>query len=152
MSRPLRSAILVLALLASPTAVVAQPAGTPPAQRDPALDDDAALLEQAIARLEGNYGDILSDVGCDAPTITAHKLLCDSADNPNLLLWRMSRLDDMAWAYAYENATGTEIDRANVPLDAAFIAERDACTDVDCLHQVLIRHTNDSLGGETPYR
>ena len=46
MSRPLRFAILVLALLASPTAVVAQPTGTPAAQRDPALDDDAALLEQ----------------------------------------------------------------------------------------------------------
>lgn len=148
-TRPFRSAALMLALLAAPVAGWAQ-AGNP--VRDPALDDDAALLEQAIARLEKNYGDILSDISCDAPTVTAHRLMCAAAEDPNQLLWRMGRLDDLAWAYAYENATGREIDRADPPRDAEFIAARDACTDTDCLHQLLIRHTNDSLGGETPYR
>ncbi|GEM_PF-1237819 len=152
MTRTLVSA-LMLTLLAAPTMALAQShAGHHASQRDAALEDDAAGLEAAISRLEGNYGDILSDISCDAPTIPAHVLMCDSIDQPNSLLWRMGRLDDLAWAYAYENATKREIDQTNPPRDAEFVARRDACTNADCLHQLLIAHTNNSLGGESPYR
>ena len=63
----------------------------------------------------------------------------------------MGRLDDLAWVYAVENATGQQIDLANPPRDEAFVAARDACTDEACLCAVLIGHTNDSLGGTSPY-
>ena len=70
---------------------------------------------------------------------------------PDWTLWRMGRLDDLAWAYAVENATGQEIDLENPPRDTGFLAARDACTDEACLCELLIQHTNDSLGGTSPY-
>ena len=29
--------------------------------------------------------------------------MCDAAETPNAPLWRMGRLDDLAWVYAIEN-------------------------------------------------
>lgn len=112
---------------------------------------DAAAIEARIAELEPSYGLILSDISCDAPTLPAHVVMCDAANTPNWTLWRMGRLDDLAWAYAVENATGQQIDLANPPRDASFLQARDACTDEACLCEVLIQHTNDSLGGTSPY-
>ena len=112
---------------------------------------DIAAVEKSIARLETSYDDILSDISCDAPEKKAHQLMCDSSYQPGDNLWRMGRLDDLAWVYAYENATKREVDRADPPRDAAFIAKRDACTDAVCLCSALVAHTNDSLGGESPY-
>jgi hypothetical protein len=102
--------------------------------------------------LQPSYGAVLSDISCDAPTIVAHQLLCLSAETPGDGLWQMLRLDTLAWVHAYENATGQQVDLANPPLDAGFIAARDACTDVDCLCAVLMDHTNGSLGGTSPHR
>ncbi len=112
---------------------------------------DMAAVEGEIARLEQSYGFMLSDIGCDAPTIPAHQIMCDASDAPNGDLWRMGRLDDLAWVYAYENATKSQVDLANPPRDASFIATRDACTDAACLCAALIAHTNGSLGGPSPY-
>ncbi|MFP5481164.1 MAG: hypothetical protein ACLGIE_15975 [Alphaproteobacteria bacterium] len=112
---------------------------------------DLAALEARIADLEPRYGLILSDISCDAPTVPAHVLMCDAAQTPDWTLWRMGRLDDLAWAYAVENATGQEIDLENPPRDTGFLAARDACTDEACLCELLIQHTNDSLGGTSPY-
>jgi hypothetical protein len=112
---------------------------------------DAAAVEARITDLEPRYGLILSDIGCDLPQLPAHVLMCDAANTPDWTLWRMGRLDDLAWAYAYENATGQEIDLQNPPRDAAFLAARDACTGEACLCAVLIEHTNGSLGGTSPY-
>jgi hypothetical protein len=112
---------------------------------------DAAAVEARIAELEPSYGLVLSDIGCDAPTIPAHVLMCASAESPDWSLWRMGRLDDLAWVYAVENATGQDVDETNPPRDADFVAQRDACTDEACLCAVLIQHTNDSLGGTSPY-
>jgi hypothetical protein len=112
---------------------------------------DRAPVEARIAELEPNYSMVLSDISCDAPTLPAHRLMCDSGDTGDLTLWRMGRLDDLAWVYAVENATGQEVDPTNPPLDADFIAARDACTDEACLCAVLIDHTNASLGGTSPY-
>jgi hypothetical protein len=112
---------------------------------------DMAAVEREIARLETSYGFMLSDIGCDAPTIPAHRIMCDATETPDAPLWRMGRLDDLAWVYAYENATGTQVDLANPPRDPGFIAQRDTCTDVACLCDALIAHTNGSLGGLSPY-
>jgi hypothetical protein len=113
---------------------------------------DPAAVEKRITELEPRYGLILSDISCDLPTLPAHVLMCDAANTPDWTLWRMGRLDDQAWAHAWENATGTEIDLENPPRDETFLAARDACTDEACLCDVLIGHTNDSLGGTSPYR
>lgn len=131
---------MAMALLALPTVASAQDCKV-----------DLAAVEKAITQHERYYAEILSDIGCDAPTRASHKLMCDAADEPKAALWRMGRLDDLAWVYAYENATKEEVDRANPPRDEDFLAKRDACTDVVCLCNALIAHTNDSLGGESPY-
>lgn len=112
---------------------------------------DLAAVEARIADLEPDYGLVLSDIGCDAPTNPAHILMCTAAETPNAAIWRMGRLDDLAWVYAVENATGQEVNREDPPRDEDFLAKRDACTDETCLCNVLTLHTNDSLGGTSPY-
>lgn len=112
---------------------------------------DLSAVEAKIADLEPSYSLVLSDIGCDAPTNPAHILMCNAAETPNAPLWRMGRLDDLAWVYAVENATGQETDHTNPPRDDDFLAKRDACTDEACLCDALIQHTNDSLGGTSPY-
>lgn len=112
---------------------------------------DISALEARIADLEPGYGKVLSDISCDAPVVPAQALMCDSAEASDPTLWRMGRLDDLAWVYAVENATGQETNHANPPRDDEFIARRDACTTAGCLCDALIGHTNDSLGGTSPY-
>jgi hypothetical protein len=112
---------------------------------------DPAAVEARIAELEPSYGLVLSDIGCDLPTLPSHVLMCDDANRPTSPLWRMGRLDDLAWFHAVENATGQEVDLTNPPRDLDFIATRDACTDEACLCNALIEHTNASLGGTSPY-
>lgn len=143
LSRPdgtVSRAVLAIALLLVPQIALAQ-----------SCKVDLAAVEKSIARLELSYADVLSDISCDAPTVRAHQLMCDSLDEYPSGLWRMGRLDDLAWVYANENATGREVDRSDPPRDAAFIAKRDACSDAACLCDAIVRHTNDSLGGESPY-
>ena len=133
--------VILLALLGlAALPAHAQPCGT-----------DLAAVEARIAELEPSYGPVLSDIGCEAPTNPAHKLMCDTAEQPGGELWRMGRLDDLAWVYAVENATGQEVDLTNPPRDENFLATRDACTDETCLCAALIDHTNASLGGTSPY-
>ncbi len=88
---------------------------------------------------------------CDLPTLPAHRLMCEAAEAPGAALWRMGRLDDLAWVYAVENATGQQVNLEDPPRDEAFLAARDACTDAACLCAVLVDHTNGSLGGTSPY-
>lgn len=128
--------------------ILALTAGTASAQT---CEIDIAAVESRIAELEPSYGLVLSDIGCDAPTVPAHVLMCDAALSPEAHLWRMERLDDLAWIHAVENATGQDVDETNPPRDEDFLARRDACTDAACLCEVLIGHTNDSLGGTSPY-
>lgn len=106
---------------------------------------DPAKVANAQAGLS-DYQDILSDISCDAPVLTAHKLMCDTD-----VLWQMGLLDSWAWVYATENATGAEADHDNPAWDDIFIEERDSCADETCLAKVLIRHTDDSLGSTSPY-
>lgn len=133
--------------LALPALLIAL-AGTASAQT---CEIDLAAVEARIAELEPSHGMVLSDISCDAPTNPAHILMCDAAEAPDATLWRMGRLDDLAWIYAVENATGQDIDETDPPRNEDFLARRDACTDAACLCDVLIGHTNDSLGGTSPY-
>ena len=112
---------------------------------------DEAALESRIADLEPTCGLMRSDISCDLPVLPADAVMCASAESPNGTLWRMGRLDDLAWVYAVENATGQEIDLSHPPRDGDFLEARDACTDEACLCEVLIEHTNASLGGTSPY-
>lgn len=112
---------------------------------------DLAAVEARIADLEPNYGAVQADFSCGRPGGFAQVALCAALGAADHLLWRMARLDDLAWVYAYENATGTETNRKHPPRDEDFIATRDACTDMACLCAALIQHTNDSLGGTSPY-
>ena len=116
-----------------------------------ACDIDVSAVEFRIEDLEPAYGALLSDISCDLPTLPAHRLMCDSAEASQDDLWRMGRLDDLAWVYALENATGLMVDISDPVRDEGFLAARDACTDVACLCRALIQHTNDSLGGTSPY-
>ena len=133
--------------LALPALLIAF-AGTASAQT---CEIDLAAVEARIAELEPSHGMVLSDISCDAPTNPAHVLMCDAAEATDATLWRMGRLDDLAWVYAVENATGQDIDETDPPRDEDFLARRDACTDETCLCEVLIDHTNASLGGTSPY-
>lgn len=123
-------------------------AGTATAQT---CEIDLAAVEARIAELEPAHGMVLSDISCDPPTVGAHILMCDAAEAPNSPLWRMGRLDDLAWIFAVENATGQDVDETNPPRDTDFLGRRDACTDAACLCTALVDHTNASLGGTSPY-
>lgn len=112
---------------------------------------DRAAVEARIAELEPDYSVVQSDFSCGRPGGFAQKAICASLTGADMTLWRMARLDDLAWVYAYENATGTETNRKHPPRDEDFIATRDACPDMACLCAALIQHTNDTLGGTSPY-
>lgn len=112
---------------------------------------DLAAVEARIVDLETRYGIVISTIGCITPVLPGHKAMCAAADSPDDDLWSMGRLDDLAWLYAVETATGQEVDPGSPPRDTDFLAARDACTDAACLCAALIQHTNDSLGGTSPY-
>ncbi|SEB52468.1 hypothetical protein [Rhodobacter sp. 24-YEA-8] len=109
-----------------------------------------ALQESLV--LFGESYQIAPDIDCETEaTLPAHRLMCDSLYEDEQELWLMGNLDDAAWVYALENATGIETDHSNPSRDESFIAARDACTTEACLCEALIGHTNASLGGESPY-
>lgn len=136
-----RSAAIVM-LVATPGAAFAE-----------ACNVNLPAVEKRIADLEVGYSRVLSDISCEAPEADgkARELMCNSAYEPGAELWRMGRLDDLAWVYAYENATKSEVDHDSPPRDKKFIAARDACTDTACLCKLIVDHTNASLGGGSPY-
>jgi hypothetical protein len=135
------------AALAALAAIGALPA---PAAAE-ACGVDRMAVERRIAALEQSYSLVLSDISCDLPQLPAHLLMCDAAEAADDTLWRMGRLDDLAWVHAMENATGQQVDPSDPPRDTDFIATRDACTETACLCAVLVDHTNASLGGTSPY-
>jgi hypothetical protein len=112
---------------------------------------DPAAVDARIDQLAQSYALVPSDIACDAPSLWSHLTLCDSANAPQDGLWQMARLADLAWLHAVENATGQQINPSDPPRNEEFLAARDACTTEECLCAVLIGHTNDSLGGTSPY-
>ncbi len=149
--RPLATRLRQSARALTGAVTIALSAGLSPALAGGVCGIDLAALQQSLVRFGDSYP-IAPDIDCEVPaTLPAHRLMCDSLYEDEQELWLMGNLDDAAWVYALENATGTETDHSNPPRDDSFIATRDACTTEACLCEALIEHTNGSLGGESPY-
>lgn len=101
------------------------------------------VINDSLAQLN-SYSDVPSNIACDSAQSTGEKLICASET-----LSKMAVIDDRAWVFAYE-ATAETIGTPP-PLDDAWVAKRNACTDEACLCEVLKAHTNASLGPIAPY-
>ena len=97
-------------------------------------------------RLDLGFGDVAAHFDCRDPMAPGEDIACLS-DND---LLAVSQLAAEAYVLAYENATGTETDHANPPVDQAVDAELAACTDAACLCGVYRQQINDALGGTSP--
>lgn len=104
---------------------------------------DSAMIKEGLAVL-GSYSDVPSSIDCTTAQTPGEKLIC--ADDT---LAKMAVVDDRAWIFAYESTAETVV--ANPPLDDAWIATRNACTDAACACDLLIAHTGASLGDLSPY-
>ncbi len=111
-----------------------------------AVDLDA--VEAQITRLDRSYGEVAPSFDCAQTTEATQKAICADPE-----LSRMMRLDDMAWVYAIENATGTEQDHAKPQADQSHLDRLATCgpEDTGCICGTFIERTNGSLGGESPY-
>lgn len=106
-----------------------------------------AAITKAIGNLASSYGDVPSSVDCEKQVYGAGKLICQ---NNNLKL--MDSLDSKAYVYALENGTKSEENHVKPPVDSAWIASvRNECKDETCLCAAFKAHTNESLGGGSPY-
>lgn len=132
--------LLILVLMVVPQLVRAGECGV-----------DLAAVTARLTSLESKYPNVLSDISCDEPTNNAHILMCDASYEASADLWTMGRLDTVASIYAFEKRTKRKADLDNPPRDTAFTEKRDACTDVSCVCETLIKHTNANLGGLSPY-
>jgi hypothetical protein len=118
----------------------------------PDLRSRPCRSRSSLAEREPFHGLMLSDIGCEAPSIPAHDLMCSATTFPISPLWRPGWPDDLARVYARKNAAGQEVDLTCPPRETDCIAQRDACTDQACLCGALIQHTSASLGGTSPCR
>jgi len=65
----------------------------------------------------------------------------------------MESLDTKSYVYAFENATKEATNHKRPVVDKDWITKvRDRCIDIDYLCDAMKSHTNDSLGGESPYQ
>ncbi len=105
-----------------------------------------ADISNKLVTLKNSYGDVPSGLACHQPKSKAETLIC-AQDK----LKSMALLDAQAYVYALENATGTEADHQR-DQDTDWIKQvRNQCADAECLCRAYKAHTNDSLGGESPY-
>lgn len=103
-------------------------------------------IKDAIAALSPSYDDVRPNGSCKAPAGT-DQIVC-----ANKTLALMDELSAKAYVYAIENATKSEVDHSRTR-DVKWIrGTRNKCKTEACLISALIKHTNDSLGGESPYR
>jgi uncharacterized protein len=115
------------------------------AHADPAFPSEESI-KAVIAKLSRSYGDVRPIASCRAP-IGADKFVCS-----NKMLSLMDQLDSMAYVYAVENGTHSEASHATTR-DAKWIrSTRNKCKTEACLVNAMIQHTNDSLGGDSPYQ
>ena len=63
-------------------------------------------------------------------------------------LSKMELLDTRAAVYAVENATGQEVDRKDA---GKYALSLEGLQTAEEIRLALMKHTNDSLGGESPY-
>lgn len=104
---------------------------------------DPAMIKEGMAVL-GSYSEVPSSVDCATAQSPGEKLICTIET-----LAKMAVIDDRAWIFAYEAKAETLV--ANPPLDDAWIATRNACTDESCVCDQLKTHTGASMGDLSPY-
>lgn len=120
-------------------------AGIARARSADCLSGDDTAIRQAIGTLSSQYNDVPSCLACDTQKTPIERMICR---HPRLKL--MEVLDTKAAVYAFENAAARQT-RHSRP-DCSFIAqELSTCTDEHCACKRLKAHTNDSLGGSSPY-
>lgn len=103
---------------------------------------DLAKIQSALDRLQ-DYSDVPSSIDITNPKNPAQKLV---ADDP--VLQMMELLDTRAAVYAVENATKTQVDHSDV---GKYALTLEGLGTADEIRDAFIRHTNDSLGGMSPY-
>lgn len=104
---------------------------------------DPAMIKEGMAVL-GSYSEVPPGIDCATAQTPGEKLICTTET-----LAQMAVIDDRAWIFAYESTAETLV--ANPPLDDAWIAMRNACTDAACVCDLLKAHTGASLGDLSPY-
>ncbi|MCB6184671.1 hypothetical protein LIN78_14075 [Leeia sp. TBRC 13508] len=106
-----------------------------------------ATIQSKIEQLNSSYKDVPSSIQCNRTKNAAEKKICG-----NKTLAAMEVLDTKAYVYATENATGSEVNHQKWKDDAWIKSTRNRCSTEECICKNLSEHTNDSLGGESPYK
>lgn len=111
-----------------------------------AQDVSAEKIQESIDKLS-SYQDVPSAIDCKTTKNKAEKIICGSD-----YLMLMEKLDTRAAIYAYENATKNELehDRKNAVKYSLVKTIRKLKTE-KAIRDAFIEHTNDSLGGLSPY-
>lgn len=118
------------------------------AETEPAFESlmpnliDPARLKEAIAKLD-SYADVPSSIDYSHPKNEAQQLV---ATDPTLQL--MEILDTRAAVYAVENARKQQVNHSEV---GEYSLTLDGLTTQEQIENAYIQHTNESLGGESPY-
>lgn len=103
-------------------------------------------IQESIDNLS-SYNDVPSSINCRTAQSKAEKIICGSG-----YLTLMERLDTRAAVYAYENGTGTELPHnQKTALQYSLIKTIRTLKTEQAIRNAFIRHTNDSLGGISPY-
>lgn len=111
-----------------------------------AQDVPIEKIKKAIAGLS-SYQDVPSSINCKTTKNKAEKIICGSE-----YLQLMEKLDTKAAIYAYENAMKIELKRdLKTALKYSLVKDIRKLTTEQAIREAYINHTNDSLGGISPY-
>lgn len=103
-------------------------------------------IQEAVDKLP-SYKDVPSSIDCKTAKSKAEKIICGSS-----YLTLMERLDTRAAVYAYENATKNELPHnQKTAIKYSLITKIRKLKTDKAIRDAFIKHTNDSLGGESPY-
>ena len=111
-----------------------------------AQDVPAEKIQETINKLS-SYQDVPSSINCQTTKNKAEKIICASD-----YLMLMEKLDTRAAVYAYENATKNELaHNQKIATQYSLIKTIRKLKTEKAIRDAFIEHTNDSLGGESPY-
>lgn len=111
-----------------------------------AQDVPIEKIQEAVDKLS-SYQDVPSSINCQMAKSKAEKIICGSG-----YLTLMERLDTRAAVYAYENATKNELaHNQKTAIQYSLINKIRKLKTDKAIRDAFIKHTNDSLGGESPY-
>ena len=103
---------------------------------------DEMKVEKALSKMT-SYEDISSSIDAGPPRSEGERLVASNA-----ALRLMELLDTRAAVYAVENATKQQVDHS---ASGKYALSLDGLTTVEAIRDAYIKHTNESLGGESPY-